>query len=198
MDLISGIGIAAGVIGGIVTIIGAMKKIHLYVITPAVEHFKMVHSCVADVAAIKKKIDYELNPNGGKSLKDEVKKYGQQVSRIEGIVLAILSSSDKGVWISDEAGNCIWLSGWFDKKLAWNVSDMIGNGWKNVIHPNDRDKVYKEFAESVKDGRDFIMDYTYIHKDDNKITIKIHAVCHPIKRNSGEIIGFIGFVTEIQ
>ncbi len=197
MDVISWIGIAAAAIGGIVTIIGGIRKFHQAVIMPIVNHFKRVNQLMSDVGEIKKKLAYELNANGGNSLKDHVKKYGQQVSRIEGIVLAILSSSDKGVWISDELGGCVWLSAWFDKELGWNVADMLGNGWKNVVHPNDRDKVVKEFAESVKDGRDFIMDYNYVHKNDNQKIIRVHAVSQPIKRSDGEVIGYIGFVTQI-
>lgn len=198
MDVISWIGIAAAVIAGVMTILNGLKKFHKYVISPIIEHFQRVNQLIEDVAEIKKKLAYELNANGGKSLKDVITKYGQQVSRIEGIVLAILSSSDKGVWISDENGSALWISCWFDRKLGWNVADMSGNGWKNVVHPNDRDRVAKEFADSVKDGRDFIMDYTYIHKEDNKKTLKVHAVSQPIKKNNGEIIGHIGFVTEIS
>lgn len=197
MEISSLIGVVAGGITGIIAIVTGLKKFCQHVIVPIREHFEKVHQVIEDVAEIKKKLAYELNANGGNSLKDHVKKYGQQVSRIEGIVLAILSSSDKGVWISDELGGCVWLSGWFDKKLGWNVADMLGNGWKNTIHPDDRGDVAKEFADSVKDGRDFIMDYNYIHKDDNQKTIKVHAVSQPIKRNDGQVIGYIGFVTEI-
>ena len=147
---------------------------------------------------MKKKLEYELSPNGGNSLKDHVKKYGQQVSRIEGIVLAILSSSDKGVWISDESGNSIWLSDFFDKRLGWSITDMLGNGWKNVVHPDDREAVSREFLNSIKDQRTFIMDYRYINKNDNSIVMKVHAVCQPIKKSDGEVIGHIGFITEIK
>lgn len=198
MDIVSWIGIVAGIVGGLLTIIGGIKKVHQHVIIPILEHFQKVHQLIEDVAEIKKRLAYELNANGGKSLKDYLTKCGQQVSRIEGIVLAILSSSDKGVWISDENGNAVWLSGWFDKKLNWHIADMLGNGWKNVVHPADRDKVAKEFADSVKDGRDFIMDYNYIHKDNNQKIIRVHAVCQPIKKNGTEVIGYIGFVTEIN
>ena len=198
MEISSLIGVVAGGITGIIAIVTGLKKFCQYVIIPIKEHFEKVHQLIEDVAEIKKKLAYELNANGGNSLKDHVKKYGQQVSRIEGIVLAILSSSDKGVWISDEQGGCVWLSVWFDKKLGWNVADMLGNGWKNVIHPDDRSDVAKEFAESVKDGRDFIMDYRYIHKENSQKIMKIHAVSQPIKRSDGQVIGYIGFVTEIN
>lgn len=198
MDIVSWIGIAAGVIGGSITIIGGIRKFHQYVIMPVLEHFQKVHQLIEDVSEIKKKLAYELNANGGGSLKDYARKCGQQVSRIEGIVLAILCSSDKGVWISDELGLAVWVSDFFDKKLGWNVNDMTGNGWKNVVHPEDRDAVAKEFSESIKDQRTFIMDYRYIHKDNNQKIMKIHAICQPIKKNSGEVIGYIGFVTEIN
>ena len=198
MEISSLIGVVAGGITGIIAIVTGLKKFCQYVVMPIKEHFEKVHQCFQDVSEMKKKLAYELNAYGGNSLKDHVKKFGQQVSRIEGIVLAILSSSDKGVWISDEKGSALWISCWFDKKLGWNVADMLGNGWKNVVHPTDRDKVAKEFAEAVKDGRDFIMDYNYIHKDDSQKTMKVHAVSQPIKRSDGEVIGYIGFVTELN
>lgn len=198
MDLISWIGVVSGLVGSIITIVVGAKKFHLHVITPALEHFKMVHLCIADIAEIKKKLAYELNPNGGNSLKDQVKIIGASVLKVESLTLAILSCSDKGIWISDSAGAAQWVNPWFDNKLHWNIQDMIGTGWKNLILPADRDRVSKEFFDSVKDGRDFIMDYSYIHKDFPEKTIKVHAVCHPMKRNNGEIIGFIGFATEIS
>lgn len=198
MDVISWVGAVSGLVGSVITIVVGMKKFHSCLIIPISSHFNQVNQCFADVAAMKKKLEYELSPNGGNSLKDHVKKYGQQVSRIEGIVLAILSSSDKGVWISDESGNSIWLSDFFDKKLGWSITDMLGNGWKNVVHPDDREAVSREFLNSIKDYRSFIMDYRYVNKNDSSIVMKVHAVCQPIKKNDGEVIGYIGFVTEIK
>lgn len=198
MEISSLIGVLAGVITGIIAIVTGIRKFCQYVIVPIKEHFEKVHQCFQDVTEMKKRLAYELNPNGGGSLRDCVTSYGQQITRIEGIVLAILSSSDKGIWISDSKGSLIWLSSWFDDTLSWNIEDMRNNGWKNVVHLEDREKVAKEFSEAIKDGRDFIMSYRYVHKQDKNKIIRVNVVSKPIRKTSGEILGFIGFATEIK
>ena len=198
MELTSLIGIAAAAITGLITIVAGLKTFYRSIIVPVKEHFEGVHQCFKDVKELKEKVNYELNPNGGKSLKDQLRNLSKGLERLESLTLSILSCSDRGVWISDENGCCIWVNEWFDTKLNWNVSEMLGNGWKNVIIPHEREAVAREFSDSVKDGRDFIMDYSYIdHKDSSK-SIRVHVVCHPIKRNTGEIVGFIGFATELE
>ena len=198
MDLISSIGVAGATVGAFIAIARGFRALRKYVISPILNHFEAVHRCISDVEQIKKKLDYELNSNGGNSLRDQVKNIGASVLKAESLTLAILSCSDKGIWIADEGGSTVWANSWFDDKLHWSLQDMMGAGWKNTVLSSDRDKVSKEFVESVKDRRDFIMDFSYIHKDNSNLTIKVHVVCHPMKRNSGEIIGFIGFATEIK
>lgn len=198
MDLISLIGIVGATAGALIAIAKGVKIVRVYVIAPILNHFEAVHKCILDVGQIKKKLDYELNPNGGLSLKDQVQNFGKSLSRVEGVTLSILGSCDRGAWISDEKGSYIFANEWYNRKLGWDVNEMLGTGWKNTILENEREKVSREFSDSVKDGRAFIMDYTHIHKGDPNKIIRVHAVSHSIKRNSGEIIGFIGFTTEKQ
>ena len=198
MDLISLIGVAGGICVAIMAIAKCAKAARVYIITQILNHFDACQTCFKDVAAMKKKLDYELNANGGNSLKDEVKNFGKSLLQLQGVVLAILDSSDRGVWISDEKGLLVYSNEWFDKNLGWNTREMLGTGWKNVVAESERERVCREFSDSIRDGRDFLMEFSYIYRQDTSRTMRVNAVCHPIKRNSGEIIGFIGFSTELK
>lgn len=197
MDLISWIGVVSGLVGSLITIVVGMRKFHLYVVAPILNHFQQCAECFASVAEMKKKLEYELNPNGGKSLRDELRNSTKLLSRLESLTFTLLNcTTEYGIWISDERGFLIWASSWYQKNLEWDMVDMVSSGWKNVIIESERDRVCKEFFDSVRDGRDFIMDLSYVHKNDSAKTIRVHAQCRPLRRSSGEIIGYIGFATQ--
>lgn len=198
MEISSLIGVVAGVVTGVIAIVTGIKKFYQYVILPIKEHFEKVHQVIEDVSEIKKKLAYELNANGGKSMKDQMTLFGKQLMKQEGLILAILSSSDRFIIIFDENGGALWCNETFDRELGWNIAEVLGNGWKNVISAEDRERVSREFLDTVKDGRDFIMEFNYIHRNIPNKKTKIKAYCHPIKRNSGEIIAFLSFASEIS
>ena len=198
MEFSNWIVLAGAVIGAVITIIQGFKKFHRSVILPAQRHFARVDQLMTDVAEMKLKISKELTPNGGSSLLDQVRAFGKSLSRLEGLQLAILSNSDSGVWISDEKGLCVWVNQWLSEKLEWLPSDLYGNGWKNTVAPHDRDRVFKEFESCVKDGRNFMASYSLIHKRDDSISILVEALCYPIRKADGEIIGHAGFLKPID
>lgn len=166
------------------------------VIQPILDHFSMVHNSARLVQEIKK----ELVHNGGSSLKDLVsqllrdqKDFGQSLSRLEGLVQAILSVSDEGVWVSDEHGHCLWVNGWFAQNIGWMPHEMLGSGWKNTIHADCRDSVFREWEECIKEHRDFIMKFDYASKGGS--TVSVSARCSPMRQKiGGMIIGHVGFV----
>lgn len=196
MDVISWVGVVSGLVGSIITIAVGMKKFHSYIIVPILNHFNQCNQCFADVAAMKKKLEYELSPNGGGSLRDESKASSRSLARLEGLILALLNCSEQFIIIFDEKGSALWSNSAFERKLGWNEADLLGLGWKNSIKSLDRDSVCKEFLDTVKDGRDFIMEFNYVHKDDSSKIYRVKAHCHPIKKNNGEIIAFLSFAMD--
>ena len=168
------------------------------VVQPILDHFAMVHSSARLVQEIKK----ELVHNGGSSLKDLVsqllrdqKDFGQSLSRLEGLVQAILSVSDEGVWLSDEHGHCLWVNGWFAQNIGWMPHEMQGSGWKNTIHPDCREAVFREWDECVREHRDFIMKFDYFSKGGSAVSVS--ARCSPMRQKIGGIIIFRMFIPKI-
>lgn len=182
---------AGAVMAALTSLFGAFKALQKFIIRPALRHFEMVHQTCADVQEMKK----ELTPNGGGSMKDQVASFGKSVSRLEGLLLATLSVSENGVWLADEDGRWQWVNGWFAEHVGWMPHEMHGAGWKNVVAPDDRDRVFAEWDACIAESRDFIMELSYVTKRGEGI--QVQAKCAPIRSNSTrKIVGYVGFVTK--
>lgn len=198
MDVISWAGVVSGLVGSIITIVVGVKKFHSYVIVPILNHFNQCRQCFLDVAAMKKKLEYELNPNGGNSLRDQLQNYSKTLARLENLTLCILQSSNKEVLLFDESALCLWGNLFYTSQLGWKEEELLGLGWKNAICEKDRDRVCHEFFESVRDGRESIISFSYVSRDDSNVFLRVKAVCHPVKRSGSDIIGFVSFASKID
>lgn len=179
------------------------KVIQPKLIAPVKAHFELVHESARSVKESKLELDKiraELTQNGGKSLKDivlqlhkDLQASGLSLSRLQGLVQAILSASKEGVWLADEHGAVLWVNGWFAENIGWMPHEMEGAGWKNTIHPDCRAIVFQEWEACIRERRDFIMELDYTTKGGDKVRVNVR--CTPMRQNAGNlIIGHVGFV----
>ena len=186
-------------------------------VAPVQKHFDLVHESARAVQANRQdlrrieqdlvninldldKIKNELNPNDALSLQTlvqtlhkDLKATGRSLSRLQGLVQAILSASKEGVWLSDENGSLLWVNGWFAENIGWMPHEMEGAGWKNTIHPDYRQMVFAEWEACLREHRQFIMEFAYTTKSGDKVMVSAH--CSPMKQNiDGVIVGHVGFV----
>lgn len=103
---------------------------------------------------------------------------------------------DKPVWQSDASGLCVFCNPCMLSLLGRQEDDIIGNGWRSVVHEDDRERVQHEWDAAIRDERDFNLSFRWIHASGKPIRISAHA--SKLTDSEGNKLGYVGFVTVID
>lgn len=160
--------------------------------------FKTKYSHLEAIHIKVEKIFSEITPNHGSSIKDKVNSLESQVTKITQLTEKmfyrqkwILDKSDSAVFESDSEGKCVWVNAKYLKLVKRDFGFVLGNGWRNVICPEDRDRVIQNWERCVKDGID--SEDTYYIVDSKGVKIKVFcAACRT------EQYGYIGALEVIN
>ena len=169
---------------------------------------KKVLTSIEDIHEIKQ----QFKPNGGTSLRDVINRLeigvseltsdvltlSQDTSRMDARHWAIVATLRDPIWESDKDGLCIRVNSSMLDLLERNQEEMIGNGWENTIHPEDHDRVWKEWTDAITRKRNFETQYRVISKNSMKI-YNVVAMCVPYYNpRSKELLGFVGRYTTVK
>jgi PAS domain S-box-containing protein len=135
----------------------------------------------------------ELKPNGGSSIKDQLNRLETSVSISEAQRMLLLDSVTTGIWSSDVKGRCTWVNEALRKSTGASLSDFIGTNWENVIHPEDRELVGREWERAISQKRDFNLYYRLINLATEK-PVPVHGVATPAYNFNKEVIGWNGII----
>jgi PAS domain-containing protein len=142
-------------------------------------------------------ISKEFQPNHGSSLKDQLNRISSELSKntelTEKIATRqkwIFDSEEIAIFESDNEGNCVWVNTAYLKLADRDMGFILGHGWKNVIAPEDRDRVIHNWELCVKDGRDSEDTYHIVDSKGNKVRV-FTAACKTGK------FGYVGAIKVI-
>ena len=107
----------------------------------------------------------------------------------------LVTISPVGIFRTDADGQTTYVNPQWSQISGLSFEDAIGNGWLNVVHPADREKVVKEWETSTEMEVNSYSEYRFIRPDGKIAWVKGQAV--PDRNAEGEIIGYIGTITDI-
>lgn len=113
-----------------------------------------------------------------------------------GLARATWDTLSLAVWQSDNFGMCIHVNVMYREMLGFQLSELAGDQWKQVIHPDDKIAVYAEWSSAVKEHRPFNMRYRWQTKDGE--VIPVHAQASVLLDSKGRVSGWVGFVTDLR
>jgi PAS domain-containing protein len=123
----------------------------------------------------------EFYPNHGSSLKDDIiqirvalEANTQLTQKISTRQRWELNNQQGPIFESDSAGQCTWANASYLSLIKRDLPFILGNGWKNIIAPEDRDRVVHAWEQCIKDGIDSEDTYLIINSDGNKV--KVHSI----------------------
>lgn len=99
-----------------------------------------------------------------------------------------------GVFITNEVGENLYINPHYRKILGYSIEEMLGHGWLNSVHPDDRDRIFSPWIAAATTG--------YIHGDEYRIitaqgeTRWVRAQTVPIL-DEGKLIGHTGTIEDI-
>ncbi|MFX1496340.1 MAG: MASE3 domain-containing protein [Promethearchaeota archaeon] len=117
------------------------------------------------------------------------KKYRNLVENIPNVIYSTLANERRTViFISD-----LWKV-WTGITPEEHYNDE--NMWLKIIHPEDRDKIKKQFHENISSKRGYDLEYRAIHKDTEEVFyLRDQGV--PIEDETGKIIRYDGIISNI-
>lgn len=105
----------------------------------------------------------QLHPNGGSSLRDVLDRNTADTALIRRstavqaeVVRIIACETGLFVMECDQKGLLVWASEKFCEVLGLSVDDALGSNWTNALHPADRDRVRREWFDSIQFRRSYI------------------------------------------
>lgn len=170
---------------------------------PLIKRFKGYFERINNACDRIKYIDSELKPNGGGSIKDKIntisttlaKVEGRQV-KIESRQLSLLAITDKPMFESDAKGGCIWVNHAYCRLFQRTFSELARNGWKVILHPSCEEDVIERWETAIIEEVDFHMTYKCVKASGETINVRCNA--YKLTSSSGELLGHIGFVDEVN
>jgi PAS domain S-box-containing protein len=103
---------------------------------------------------------------------------------------AILTAAPVGIFQANLEGNCIFVNQQCAQLMGMSESEVLGRGWVNAIHPEDRARVFDEWHRAVRSEREFISEYRFLTPQGRVNWISSKAIA--IRDESGAITGYLG------
>ncbi|MEB8328893.1 PAS domain S-box protein [Flavobacteriaceae bacterium KMM 6897] len=108
----------------------------------------------------------------------------------------LADSMPQQIWISDPEGTINYFNQAVFEYTGLNLDEILEKGWLDLVHPDDRDKNLRLWTESVKTGKDFLLEHRYRRHDGSYHWILSKAI--PQRDEGGKIQRWVGASTDIQ
>jgi PAS domain S-box-containing protein len=118
-----------------------------------------------------------------------------QIIKSEKLFRHLSSNAPVAIFQTDKAGSCNYVNEEWIKYAGMSFNEAMGYGWANAIHPEDRERVMREWQQSVLDENEFVSEFRFLDKN-NKITwLAAKAVGTFDAQNN--LYGYIGMALDI-
>jgi diguanylate cyclase (GGDEF)-like protein/PAS domain S-box-containing protein len=88
---------------------------------------------------------------------------------------AMSDASPLGIFVSDEAGDCVYTNSAYHKISGLSLEETLGTNWSMAIYPEDRERVLAEWRASVKEQVAFQCEVRFLRKDGSVVWTRINS-----------------------
>ncbi|WAC03945.1 PAS domain S-box protein [Lacinutrix neustonica] len=122
------------------------------------------------------------------------KEVENQVTKNEKLFRHLSSNAPVAIFQTDTEGVCNYVNEEWIKYAGLSFNEAMGYGWSKAIHPEDKERVLREWKGSVRDEIEFVSEHRFL--TDNKITwLSVKAVGTFDAQNN--LYGYIGMALDI-
>lgn len=130
-----------------------------------------------------------------KHLEALVEEKTKEIARNESMYRSLVSIMTSVVWVTDADGRFVEPQLEFEKFTGQVWEEHKGWGWVNMIHPDDRDKLKKLWADAVKNKTTYHADGRMMRANGEYCFFE--AVAAPIFDDQGKFQEWVGTITDI-
>lgn len=138
---------------------------------------------------------HEVGKNHGSSLRDAVDRIERGLAFQDLRAWALLQDMEHAILETDADGSLIRINRTYLRWTGRSPGEVVGEGWKNVIHSEDVQRVSRAWEEAVRDKRDLELNFRILHVSGRTIFIRAH--CYLI-RSGQKAMGWIANLYKLQ
>ncbi|HSS28622.1 MAG TPA: ATP-binding protein [Usitatibacter sp.] len=113
----------------------------------------------------------------------------------ERVYKALGESLDFGVWSADSSGGYTYMSDCFLQLVGRRLEECVGDRWKDLLHPEDREPVAESWRACVAEGRKWDCELRVQGRDGAYYSMLARAV--PVRDARGVIVSWAGINLDI-
>lgn len=120
----------------------------------------------------------------------------ENLRQSEEIFRSLSEFSPIGIFLCDVAGKCIYSNPCYQKIIGCTNEEALGDGWKEFIHPDDREWVFQYWSDVIDRGSEGLFnELRYQDRQEKVCYTQVRTA--PIKSSDDRIILFVGVVEDI-
>lgn len=174
-----------------------------YIISPFINHFKLVADSLNKINIVSNQLDTMVLPiikslstefsiNSGKSIKDQITRIDNAVRLAELRSKLIASSfSNIGMYECDPQGKCIWANSALCDLFGLPHEEVLGNGWLSGVMDDEREDVLEKWLTSIEHNIPYDTTYTVRNNKTHEV-FKVKTSAMSNKSVDGKILGYYG------
>ncbi len=108
---------------------------------------------------------------------------------------ALTNHAPVGIFTTDESGQCTFVNSRWSTMTGLSLEQAKGLGWSNALHPSDRERVFREWQNSVETGNEFVSNYRFVSPAGQ--TSWVHGTATALSGEKGEKKGYVGTITDL-
>ena len=117
----------------------------------------------------------------------------EQLQTSENRFQTLCEQAPLGIYETNAQGQCIYTNRKWSAMSGLGAEESLGHGWKKVLHPDDRERVFQGWEADARQGK--MWEYRLINALGE--TRWIRAVGGPIYSAQGELTGFVGTLEDV-
>jgi PAS domain S-box-containing protein len=100
-----------------------------------------------------------------------------------------------GIYKTDLMGKCNYVNKVWMEISGQADNEAFGDGWSKAIHPDDVEKVFKEWNSAIENNKNFHSEFRFLNLKEGVRYVSSRAA--PILSADGATVGFVGSVEDI-
>jgi two-component system sensor histidine kinase/response regulator len=101
-----------------------------------------------------------------------------------------------GIFQTNVTGHYLSVNEFWCEMAGITVAEAQGDGWLQVVYPDDRERVFAEWYRAVQENLPFQSEYRLQRRDGKMIWVLAQAVAE--EDHTGSVTGYIGLITDIS
>ncbi len=126
---------------------------------------------------------------------EEAQRKSEALRESEASFRAMAESAPIGIFRADGSGSNVYLNRAASEILGQKPEDGRGRAWHEDVHPEDRERVFREWREAVAERRVHSTEHRLVRPDGEVVLMQIHAA--PIRGEEPGSSGFVGVMIDV-